>query len=828
MNKRRRAIGMAAKPFTLTTGMLATAALMAGAMRHNSAEAQEAAADSSTQLNSQAPSESGPVSPQTIVLKGTLKGRGGSSPVAEAAVIELPNRENNVTSNALGQFSITIPKSATGLLFRAPGFEDLEVKLLENGGLPENGNLMLEPSPDLVGVGIIRARRKTEISQQSLQRQELERIPGTGGDAVRSLQTLPSVLPAGLGSAQIVVRGSAPGDNRYFVDRLELPFVFHLGGLGTVVPSRMLDGIDLFAGGFSSVYADATGGIVQLRTENKIPERTSGQFELGLIQSSLYLEGAFGQKNEVPTTTAAQQGVESPPALAGSAGSLETPVRSGKEDGRIGYRAGFRRTYLEVLSPVIKRFSGDRATFITLPQATDYQFVLNGNHSKGTWQVYLLGAANRLKLAVATAISDTGDGKSKFELFNYFQTSGARYSLNLGNGLGLTFSPQQRYLKIYQEFFGNVVDITSNRFTFDVALDKRLSKELSLTVGVRPEFERAQTNVDAIQFPANGIGVFFDPDTAPRSKEKLVRDQWTSSAYVDVTFKPIRELTLNPGVVFQRGTRKSQQEIDPRAAVRYQVAEAHTAKAAWGYYSQRPQPVFDSPQYGNPDIKLERAIHYVAGLESKFAQTWDTDVQVYSKDMLNLVGNATAEPSKKYENNIKGRARGIEFFIKKAQAGRWYGWLSYGFGKAERRDPISKIWRPFDYDRPHSFNLIGSYKITGQWQLGSKFQFLSGQPYTKVKGGVYNQNTGRYRPDAGGEVYGIALNDGRVPNFYQLDARSDYDFLFDDWKLNCYLDITNITNRQNIVGGRWTPDYSKREYVYGTPIIPSVGVIASF
>ena len=726
-------------------------------------------------------------------FQGKIRKKGSSVPIENATIIEDANRDNNVQSNKKGEFSLDVPKGKSRVLIRAEGFEELSLEV-EDGKNPIEGDVLLEPAAQTVTLGVIRARRKTEVSQQSLQREELERIPGTGGDAVRGLQNLPSVLPVG-GSAEISVRGSAPGDNRYFLDKVELPFVFHLGGLGTVVPTRMLEGVDLYPGGFSSVYNDAIGGVIQLRTENATPERTSGKVELSLIQTSLYLEGNIGK--------------------------TET-------DEGVGYRTGFRRTYLEVFTPIIKKVGGDRVSFLTLPQATDYQFVFNGKHSSGTWQGYLLGAANRLRVAAETSISDSGDGKSKFSLFNYFQTSGIRYNSNLGNGWGLTLAPQQRFLIIDQEFFGNVVKIRSHLYALDTALEKRFNSEWSLGVGVRPEIERLTTDVDAIQLPAGGPGPFFDPDTAPRSVEKRTFTDTVWKAYLDLNYKPFKTWTLNPGHAFFKGPRVNQTEADPRFNTRYGLTEMHTVKGAVGIYSQRPNPAFDSVDYGNPKLKLEKARHYIAGWEMKVNADWETDLQLYYKDMYNLVGNATKEPEKKYENNLKGRSKGFELFLRKVSSGQFKGWVSYGYSKSERLDPVSNKWRLFTYDKTHSLNLLASYKITGVWEVGSKFNYASGEVTTPITGGTFNQNTGRYFPKREGNDGTVNSNDARLPATYQLDVRSDYDFLFDSWKLGVFLEVLNATNRQNVVGRSYSDDYSQAVDITGTPIIPNLGVQATF
>jgi hypothetical protein len=726
-------------------------------------------------------------------FKGVLRRKGSSIPIENASVIEEGNRDNNAQSNKQGTFSLQVPKGNVKVLLRAEGYEELTL-VLQDGKGPEEGDILLEPSAQTSSLGVIRARRKTEVSQQSLQREELERIPGTGGDAVRGLQSLPSVLSVG-GSADISVRGSAPGDNKYFLDKIELPFVFHLGGLGTVVPTRMLEGVDLYPGGFSSVYNDAIGGVVQLRTENAVPDRTSGKVELSLIQSSVYLEGNIGK--------------------------TET------DDG-IGYRTGFRRTYLEVFAPVIKKVGGDRVSFLTLPQATDYQLFFNGKHNSGTWQAYLLGASNRLAVAAESKIADSEDGKSQFSLYNYFQTTGIRYNSNLGDGWGLTIAPQQRYLLIDQRFFGNIVKVKTHLFVLDLSLDKRFNAEWNLGFGIRPEFERVITDVDAVQFPAGGPGPFFDPDTAPRSVEKRVASDVAWRGYLDLGYKPIKNWTINPGVAFLKGPRTNQFEADPRFNTRYGLTEQHFLKGAVGLYSQRPNPAFDSQEYGNPLLRLEKSAHYVAGWETKFGSGWETDLQLYYKDMYNLVGNATENPELKYENNLKGRAKGFEVFLKKMSSGQFKGWISYGYSKSERKDPKSMAWSLSKYDKTHSLNLLASYKITGVWEVGSKFNYASGALTTPIFGGSFNQNTGRYYPKYDDSNGTIENNDSRLPSTYQLDVRTDYDFLFDSWKLGVFAEVLNATNHKNIVGRRYSDDYRQAVDVSGAPIIPNLGVQATF
>lgn len=782
------------------------------------AEASAESADSADNADSTDSADN-----EKIRVEGAVLVKGKGTPLAGAVVFLSSNRKLYTKTAADGGFALELPAAATSITIRRPDYDELEVAI-SAGKLVSGPTFYLERSASYREVGIIRAKRKTEISQQSLSRQDLANIAGSGGDPVRGLQTLPSVLSTGNGSAQIVVRGGAPGDNKFYLDRIELPFVFHLGGLGAVVPLRMLSGVDLFAGGFSALYPNATSSIVVLKSEPEIPERISGEAEISLLQSSVYMEGAMF-RDSINTDKPEGQGLEA--AAPDSTPDNETAAGQSAQSG-VGYRLGFRRSYLELFAPFFLKRLGEDLSVTVLPQVTDYQILLNGNHSKGTWQYYLVGASNRLGLAAPTSATDDQSGQSEFKLFNYFEVMGLRYSLGLAPGLGFTIVPQQTYIIIDQRFFNNKVNVKSAQYSLETSLSKSFGPAVTAVVGVRPKWEFTQTDVDSIQFPAGGFTPFFDVDTASRSVEKRRRQITSGSAYLDVLLEPGAGVTLNPGVVYQQGSTKYQQEVDPRLSARYGLNEEHTLKAAWGKYSQRPNPAFDAPDYGNPRLRLERADHYVVGWEYGFANNWTSDLQIYAKELYNIVGSATKNPADKYENNITGHARGAEILIRKNPSGRYDGSVSYGYSVSERKDPLNSKWRLSDFDRTHNATLVAKYKVTGKWSLGLKFQYLSGDLDTRLNGGQFNQNTGRYVPIPPENPGILQVNDFRLPDFAQLDLRSDYEIWFDTWTLAWFLEFQIARPGGNVVAARWNEDYSKQTLVRGIPLLPNAGVKFTF
>jgi hypothetical protein len=64
----------------------------------------------------------------------------------------------------------------------------------------------------------------------------------------------------------------------------------------------------------------------------------------------------------------------------------------------------------------------------------------------------------------------------------------------------------------------------------------------------------------------------------------------------------------------------------------------------------------------------------------------------------------------------------------------------------------------------------------------------------------------------------------RLPAFVQLDLRLDHAWRRSWGTLDLYLDVQNVTNRDNPEGVTYNKDYSQRSYTTGLPVFPAIGV----
>ena len=95
------------------------------------------------------------------------------------------------------------------------------------------------------------------------------------------------------------------------------------------------------------------------------------------------------------------------------------------------------------------------------------------------------------------------------------------------------------------------------------------------------------------------------------------------------------------------------------------------------------------------------------------------------------------------------------------------------------------------FDQTNILTLLASYKLPRGFQVGARYRYVTGNPYTPVLARTSTSNTDRYVPISG------APFSARLPAFNQLDLRVDKVWTFDRWRYSVYLDVQNIIRATN-------------------------------
>jgi TonB family protein len=662
--------------------------------------------------------------------------------------------------------------------------EALEVRLWmrQKGGNPYE--TIVEGEPD-----------QLEVTKRTLQRQQLMSVPGTFGDPIRAIQTLPGIQRAPFGVGLLLVRGSNPQDTGIFLDGHEVPALFHFLGGPSIFNAEMLDSIDFYPGGFPARFGRHHGGVVALESRPTASDGIHGSAKVDFLDSGAYLRAPITKDLTF--------------ALAG------------------------RRSYIDLLLPLVLPKPSSGSQRIVTPVYEDYQARLDWNlHEDGRLSLFVIGSSDSLHVLEKDA--DTATSENLDSAISFFRVIGS-YDRPLAGDLRLTMSPSWGVDSI--TIAGAQAQATGP-FTSLGVVDHELTYRMRVHGRVGPRFV-LDTGLDLLSRVttysalapdysniANPTGIDVPPSQIFRGSQEL-----GMGGYVDLGIDVTRRLRLVPslrldGYVLDGAYRDS---IDPRLVARYQLDDTLTYKAYVGKFSEPPQPESLDRRFGNPQVDLETGYHFGAGAEWRPARLWSVDGEAYyvdRRDRVIFTDDVRQNPDGSFTyinfcNCAKEDTYGLEVLLKRQINDKAYGWLSYTFSHS-RQQRFDNSWTPTTFDQPHVLNAVASYKPWPGWELGTRVQLASGRPDTPVIGATYDADLGRYVPIRG-ETRSI-----RDPAFLQVDTRIEHDWLYNTWTLGVYLDVLNVFNRKNVEAYQYDYRYRDRSPITSYPILPMLGVRGTF
>jgi hypothetical protein len=318
-------------------------------------------------------------------------------------------------------------------------------------------------------------------------------------------------------------------------------------------------------------------------------------------------------------------------------------------------------------------------------------------------------------------------------------------------------------------------------------------------------------------------GVDIDPDLIERNYDLLLY-----GLHADVGID-IGDLRVIPGIRFDghllNGT--NHLSADPRLVLRYAVNSDWTAKTYAGVFHQPPAPEALDFQFGNPDVGLERSLHFGLGAEWKFAKDWLADGEVYFVDRQNLVrfnddGEFDRETNElmpiNFLNSGVGDTVGLELLIKREVTQNLYGWLSYTLSKTRQRATPNRDYIPNGFDQRHTLNAVASWRLGSGWEVGGRYRLSTGRPDTEVVDSTFDADSGGYSPVEG------EFRAARRGTFNQLDVRAERTWLYDTWSLGVYLDILNVLNLENEEAIQFDYRFRDSAPITSVPFVPTLGV----
>ncbi len=634
---------------------------------------------------------------------------------------------------------------------------------------------------DVEEVTVRGQRPPREVTKRTLGKEEIEFIPGTNGDALRSLQNLPGVARPPPFSGALIVRGSSPTDTNIYVDGTVIPLVYHFGGLSSVIPTELIDKIDFYPGNFSTQFGRGMGGIVDVGIRAPKSDTIHAVAQVDFIDARVMAEGPI--------------------------------FNSGWN-----FLIAGRRSWFDLWLGPILTATGAEATIA--PRYYDYQVEIQRNIGKNSsFRLLFFGSDDALSIVSATANASNPTFGGDIGFHTSFWRIQARYENRFTKNTELRATLGFGEDSVDGQFGSNSIVTDTYPLSARVEVSQKLGKMFVANVGLDGMYEPYDFN---LQLPPPNVA--GQPPGGPGQlpvQSVQSGSLFLPAAYAELEVTPFRNLRVVPGIRLDFDSATADWDAAPRIIARYDLFHGFrktTLKGGAGVFDQPPTTIQTDAKLGQFGLSSNRCIHYDLGVEQEFTRQIDMSVDGFYKSFENLVeiGNTP-------QNMGSGFAYGVELLLRYKPDNHFFGWVSYTLSRSERQTSPSQPLALFQYDQTHILTILGSYKWGKGWRLGGRFRLVSGDLYTPSTAGAFDATVGEQLGVSAYPPYG-----SRLPLFWAFDIRGDKTWTFKAWKrevkFSMYIDIQNLFNASDPQGLTYNYNYTQSAYINGLPILPSIGL----
>ena len=634
-------------------------------------------------------------SPATGDIEGTVHEQDTGTLLA-AAEVRFVEIDVSTSTDASGNFQFTgIAPGIYTLSITHPTSETptiAEIKV--TAGDTTKVKIYVGTSVQLETVVVEGERLPLTISRKEMRGSELVQIPSAGRDAMRAIMTLPGIGVPNDFLRALHIRGSAPGETRIYLDRTPLGYPYHFGGFFSTTHSDSIENIHVYAAGYGAEFGLDSQSVIDIRTRERLNKKRAGVFDINFISPYGFFETKVGEK---------------------------------------GYAsiAGRFTTYNLILG-----FFFDS----TFPTWSDYQLKF----------AYQLTEKHHLTLngIGATDHFDFSDTGSSAYFKNGFQAEGIHLRSHLTDTLTSYFSLTHSYNFLNINFSGGPsqddaspsekfvysVQVNAPTYTLREDISYKLTPKLQLEPGFLFAFSPAKSTTHTL-LPQN----ISSDDEKLVWKEKFDTFHYgfqQAEGYLQARYDPLSFLSVAFGVRFDYLNLTEELSIQPRGSLSLTLPTTSTLRFAYGRYEQSPFAYQVLKRDGNRDLKSSIAEHYVVELEHALSPETELKFALYYKEMEKLVTRSinvdalfddTDTPiTTAYLNQSSGFVNGAEIFLRHRVSEKFFGWFSYAYTHAERRNTPNAPYKPFLFDNTHIVSLVANYSPSPKVSIGAKWQYVSG------------------------------------------------------------------------------------------------------
>jgi len=680
---------------------------------------------------------------------------------------------------------------------------------------------------------------KTEEAPLSLRNigvSDIENNPGGNRDISKIIQSFPGVASTAAFRNDVIVRGGGPNESRFYLDGVEIPNLNHFatqgasGGPVGIINPDFIQSVDYYAGAFPTNRGNALSGVFNFSQKEGNREKLTGRAVVGASDLALTLDGPINDNTS--------------------------------------FILSARRSYLQFLFNIIG--------LPFLPTYNDFQFKLKTNFdARNSLTIIGLGAIDNNELNLGIENPDEGqqfilNNLPVSEQWNY--TLGAVYThFHKNNSFSNWVFSRNMLRNISYKYLDNddsseankILDYSSdeseNKFRYE-RITRKDGKRF--VYGGNLELGRYTNNTFRKEF-LNDIPFDLMYDTEiyiilyglfTQYSQTFLNERLTASLGIRMDGNDYSSAMANPV-----------DQVSPRLSLSYSLTDRLNLNFNTGRYYQRPPYTSFGYKDAAGDLVNKstgmsyiQSDHLIGGIEYRITPesqfTFETFYKTYDnypvsiRDSISLANKGAdfgVIGDEAVRSDGEGRAYGAELLFRYKPDNTFNVNLSYTWVRSEFVNQFGE-YTPSAWDSKHLLNMTLIRSFGNGWQIGGKWRFVGGLPYTPYDLGtssVVSAWQTREQPFLDFSRF----NQERFKSFHQLDLRLDKRIYLNKWTFMLYLDIQNVYNFQSqlpdivipetdangnriiITGDDGIDRYQLKsiENTTGT-VLPSIGIMVDF
>ena len=618
-------------------------------------------------------------------------------------------------------------------------------------------------------------------------------LPGlTEPDVLQSIQLLPGVQSPTETAAGIYIRGGTPDQNLVIWDGIKMYNSGHFFGTISAFNPYITQDIKLYKSGTKARYGDRISGVIDITSDNDIPEEIEGGFGSNMTHADAFLKAPIGQTNSIMV----------------SARHSINDLFNTKTFENLSNRV-FQDTKI---SEGNKIFEDDQVTTTKdLFYFSDFtvKAIVRPNENN-EFTISSLFTKNKLDYGFLIEEYEEAS-QDQMDIKNH----GASFNWNHNYSKSLSHNVSSYYSKYDLKYIGSnsITDEFSDQLTKENVIN-----DFGINYNLNWMLDDASKVGLGYQFSSSKVkySLGFEDSESPEDNfnQTNTKTNQIQAIYADYKYDFKNKWFLNFGLRANYFSVLNKIFVEPRVQFEAKINTDFKYKAS---IERLHQSVSQVVEFSTKSFGLENQIWAISDGETipvlKSAQFtsgfvfnkngWDIDLEGYYKKVNGITSFTLGfENVDEFFSVGKSDIVGFELSIKK-KFQNYRTWLGYSFvnndfifdniNNGDSFPANSNITNQLTWSHTYEWN---RFDVSLGWTI------RTGIPYTKALGITDTPN--------GSVIVFDKINGDRLPNYHRLDFSATYKFNIsqnEKWKGKLGFSILNIYDQKNIL----SRTYEKRQ-----------------